>query len=403
MKKGEEIRPLILEVAKQITATLLVGLFLLPLAGAAKAASLNDLKQQKQDISKKITEDSKTAKQKQTEKKELEALISGLSRQINETEKKITDTQGKISQTQSAIAEIGGQISQKEQELVREQDKKKETLIAMYQSSQKSFFTMVLTSNSLSEVSSNADMIDALETKIETTIAEIQRLKAELEGQKREQEAKKVEFEKLKSQQQNYQVALDGQKAAKNRALTDTKSVIQDLEAQIADAKKRQSQVDSQISAIIAAQSKNNNRGIIARDRGTSAVGLQWPIDYIYISQGFSDPWIFNPSRPHGGLDLVNASGTPVYSSAGGTVLWAGSLGNYGYGRYVIIGHNARFTTLYGHLGNIAVSAGDEVKQGELIGDLTGDPSVAGYWTGPHSHFEVYENGSRVDPLGYLP
>ena len=73
--------------------------------------------------------------------------------------------------------------------------------------------------------------------------------------------------------------------------------------------------------------------------------------------------------------------------------------GSSGYGNYVVLGHANGVTTLYGHLNQILVRPGDQVKQGDTLG-LEGS---TGYSTGPHVHFEVRLNGVPVDPLNYLP
>ena len=67
------------------------------------------------------------------------------------------------------------------------------------------------------------------------------------------------------------------------------------------------------------------------------------------------------------------------------------------YGNYVVISHGSGNTTLYGHMSSRKAQVGQEVKQGEVIG-ITGS---TGNSTGPHLHFEVTENGQRVNPLSH--
>ena len=70
-----------------------------------------------------------------------------------------------------------------------------------------------------------------------------------------------------------------------------------------------------------------------------------------------------------------------------------------GYGNYVTIYHSNGSTTLYGHMSSIAVTAGQTVSQGQVIGYV----GSTGYSTGPHLHFEVRVNGTCVDPVQYFP
>lgn len=100
--------------------------------------------------------------------------------------------------------------------------------------------------------------------------------------------------------------------------------------------------------------------------------------------------------RYHSGLDMAAEYGQAVHAAAPGMVTLAGWVSGYGY--TVILDHGGGVETLYGHNESLAVSAGQTVKQGEMIA-LAGS---TGYSTGPHCHFEVRENGVTVDPNAYL-
>ncbi|AHC14614.1 M23 family metallopeptidase [Salinispira pacifica] len=101
--------------------------------------------------------------------------------------------------------------------------------------------------------------------------------------------------------------------------------------------------------------------------------------------------------RFHNGVDWANRVGTPIKASMAGTVVHVESqIGNYG--RFVIIQHPRGFQTLYAHMDSIAVSRGEYVSQGEMIGRM----GNTGRSTGPHLHFSLIRNGNFVDPLAYL-
>lgn len=97
----------------------------------------------------------------------------------------------------------------------------------------------------------------------------------------------------------------------------------------------------------------------------------------------------------HGGTDIAAPQGTPILAAAEGTVVAA--TWHNGYGYYVKIKHNNTYSTLYGHCSELHVSAGQKVKQGQLIAKV----GSTGYSTGPHLHYEVIQNGVRVDALRY--
>ena len=107
-----------------------------------------------------------------------------------------------------------------------------------------------------------------------------------------------------------------------------------------------------------------------------------------------SDP-ITGEFSTHGGTDIAAPQGTPILAAADGTVVAA--TWHNGYGYYVKIKHNNTYSTLYGHCSELHVSTGQKVKQGQLIAKV----GSTGYSTGPHLHYEVIQNGVRVDALRY--
>jgi murein DD-endopeptidase MepM/ murein hydrolase activator NlpD len=98
----------------------------------------------------------------------------------------------------------------------------------------------------------------------------------------------------------------------------------------------------------------------------------------------------------HAGVDFGAPTGSPIYAAEGGTVYSAGWRG--GYGNTIVIEHGGGLTTLYAHQSRFAVSAGQQVSRGQVIGYV----GSTGQSTGPHLHFEVRVNGATRDPMGYL-
>lgn len=121
-----------------------------------------------------------------------------------------------------------------------------------------------------------------------------------------------------------------------------------------------------------------------------------WPFEEDqYISSRFGtrvDP-ISGEIKTHGGTDIAAPLGTPILAAADGTVVTATWHNSYGY--YVKIKHDDTYSTLYAHCSALHVSVGQTVKQGQVIADC----GSTGYSTGPHCHFEVIQNGMRVDAL----
>lgn len=99
----------------------------------------------------------------------------------------------------------------------------------------------------------------------------------------------------------------------------------------------------------------------------------------------------------HMAFDIANPSQPPVTAAGDGVVLSAEYL-NYGYGRHTIIDHGGGLATLYAHLTEIYVKAGDKVSRGQVIGKM----GSTGRSTGTHLHFEVRKNGTPVNPASFL-
>lgn len=98
----------------------------------------------------------------------------------------------------------------------------------------------------------------------------------------------------------------------------------------------------------------------------------------------------------HTGVDLADATGTPIYAAADGRVIGCGYSG--GYGLAVKISHPFGFQTLYGHMSSLYAACGSYVRKGQTIGRV----GATGRATGPHLHYEVRIMDHPVNPMPYL-
>lgn len=125
---------------------------------------------------------------------------------------------------------------------------------------------------------------------------------------------------------------------------------------------------------------------------------FDWPIDSARLSRGFRQRQAGVHRRPHLGIDLAAAYGTPIYAAQDGRVIYTGHEFR-GFGRLIMIEGLHGFATFYAHLSKIKVHQGQIVKKGFLIGSM----GKTGRATGVHLHFEIRKNRSPVDPMVYLP
>ncbi|HEX6358771.1 M23 family metallopeptidase [Actinophytocola sp.] len=98
----------------------------------------------------------------------------------------------------------------------------------------------------------------------------------------------------------------------------------------------------------------------------------------------------------HYGIDIANTIGTPILSAMAGEVIDSGPAS--GFGLWVRVQHAGGLITVYGHINESLVSVGQQVAAGEQIATL----GNRGESTGPHLHFEVHQDGTKIDPLPWL-
>ena len=128
-----------------------------------------------------------------------------------------------------------------------------------------------------------------------------------------------------------------------------------------------------------------------------------WPLPQSFtITSPFGyrqDPFTGEMSY-HGGTDIAAPQGTPILAAADGTVTVANGTDPWGgsYGYHVKLDHGGGMETLYAHCLAIAVTAGQQVQQGEVIGYV----GSTGNSTGKHLHFEVREKGQKINPTNYF-
>ncbi len=132
--------------------------------------------------------------------------------------------------------------------------------------------------------------------------------------------------------------------------------------------------------------------------RSLAPIPVRRPVQDVDISSGFGprmDPFLGSPAL-HSGLDFRGTTGDPVRTAGAGTVVSAGRSG--GFGLMVEVDHGHDLTTRYAHLSAIAVSEGQRLSAGQVIGRL----GSTGRSTGPHLHWETRIDGEAVDPQRFM-
>lgn len=198
-----------------------------------------------------------------------------------------------------------------------------------------------------------------------------------------------------------YQKQLAAEKAAAEKAAAEKAAAEQAAKAAQAAAQKAAQQQKQQSSGSSASGSSSSS-GSQSSQTTASASGFLWPIASSHrVTSPFG--WRTHPitgrQHLHGGIDIAAPNGTPIMASKAGVVV----ISQYGssYGNYVVISHPDGTRTLYAHMSQRNVSAGDTVRQGQTVG-LVGS---TGSSTGNHLHFETWtgsSSSSRVNPMQFF-
>lgn len=250
-----------------------------------------------------------------------------------------------------------------------------------------------------------ADLLTAIDD-----VGEIMESDKELEDEyiaaRENTEAVKADYESTRTELGAIQDQLRAEQEELENDIEEAIQVILNLES---DLENRQAEYDAIMAAEDAANATIDKmvaeleaaRAAAAAAAGSSGGSANasgsflWPVaSYVYVSSRFGlriHP-ITGEQKTHTGMDIASNQGTAVYASDGGSVTLAGW--NGGYGNCIMIDHGNGYVTLYGHLSSISVSVGQTVSQGNTIGAV----GSTGNSTGPHLHFEVLQNGTRIDP-----
>jgi murein DD-endopeptidase MepM/ murein hydrolase activator NlpD len=279
---------------------------------------------------------------------------------------------------------------------------------AMEENGKYTYWALIFKSKSFSDLLSNIDMIGEIMDADKRLYDQYTAARENTEKVKAEYEATLAQLQSKQEELKTEKEELESQIAAATQVILDLQSNIDEYTAAYNENAAAESTLQSQIdtlSAQLKAQEEAARKAAEAAKQtytgtGSTATGsFVWPIpSSTYVTSGFGlriHP-IFGTERYHNGIDISANSGATIVAADSGTIAIATYSSSYG--NYVMIYHSNGTSTLYAHMSSIAVSVGDSVKQGQTIGYV----GSTGWSTGPHCHFEIAVNGTRVNPLNYF-
>ena len=360
-------------------------------AFSQESGSLDELKQQQQQIDQQRSAVQKERDRVQRLEKSAQGNLTGIRKTIQVTAAQLQANEAKLQKATQRLKKLQIALDSADR-TYRQKQSATGSRLRFLQRQQKSHgWAVLLQSQSLNDfldrcyqlrrvyktdrkilinLKSEADRLDRQQTQVEQQKNQIALITQELLAQKSESEA-----------QATYQ----------NQVVDRLKTDRRALEAAEAQLEKDSQGIGLLIQRRVAQERAKN--GIVVLGTGQ----MSYPNDG-EITSGFG--WRMHPilgyQRFHSGVDFGADYGSTIRAADRGVVIFAGWYG--GYGNAVIIDHGNNITTLYGHSSGLYVSEGQAIERGQPIAAV----GSTGLSTGPHLHFEVRQNGEPVDPMAYF-
>ena len=331
-----------------------------------------------------------------------EGVLSGTIQRLGE---ELDQLRGEVATLRNREAIVQAELDKKEAELKRAKERLavlrvqlkrslkvlRERLVAIYESSSPDTLTVILNSDGFDDLLSRYEYLKRIQSQDTSIAVRVRDLRNEtrdtverVRAARNEIAAKRAELARTRSELESREGALASARQQDQQALAQVEDHQHHLEGEIGD-------LEGEIQAQLQAASSSVPTQPAGPIQGESSAGFVWPVNGAVVS-GFGMRW----GQLHAGVDIAVPAGTPIVAAASGTVVLAAYTG--GYGNYTCVDHGGGISTCYAHQSSYAVSSGQSVDQGQVIGSV----GCTGHCFGDHLHFEVRVNGSPVDPMGYL-
>lgn len=383
-------------VMTMMLALCLLSVDLAPALAVVTQADIDALKRESQVLDSKKAEMEKQLDELADDKAEVLARRKLLDDQIANTSAQIKNIETQIADYSSLIAQSEEELADAEAREAAQYELFCKRVRAMEEQGTVDYWSVLFRATSFSDLLGRLDIINEIMEYDQRVIDQLKVLQEEISSKKTELEARQAESEAAKAVLVTKKQELDRQRQEANALVQE----LQKNESQYQGALDALDQEEERIQKRIVQMSKElaAQQAAQGRPAGASSGGYIWPVDSRYITStvgGRSSPGGVG-STNHKGTDIGRVGYTSsIYAAKAGTVIV--SQYSSSYGNYVVISHGSGNTTLYGHMSSRKVEEGQYVQQGQVIG-ITGS---TGNSTGPHLHFEITENGVRVNPLSH--
>ena len=372
-------------------------------AFAVTQSEIDALKSQKSQLASQKNSLQSTINSLQGQQHDQIALKNALDEKNAITVKQILNLNEQIELHTQLIEQKTKEVDEAQKVADAQLEKYKVRVRAMEESGRYNYFEVLFGASSIGEFLSLIDDIGdimrsdkELEDAYRQSVADLKAVKAEYEQAKAEMEDSKTELETLKAQQEKDIAEAASVIASLQGDISSNSSLLSQLSEQ---EKQLNADIQKKVDELNKQQEANKGNNGSGSTVGTG--NLVWPSYCTYITsrQGPRTHPITGEYRNHGGTDIGASYGSAIYAADSGTVVRSADGWNGGWGNYVMIDHGNGMQTLYAHMSSRAVSVGQTVSRGQTIGYV----GSTGMSTGAHLHFEMYINGSRIDPQTRYP
>jgi len=322
-----------------------------------------------------------------------------LDQQISVQEKEISNVESQISTYAQLITQTQAELADAQEREAAQYELFCRRVRAMEEEGSVSYWAVLFKADNFSDLLDRLDAVNEIMNADQAVIDQLKALQDEISQKEASLQSSKADSEAAKTDLESKKSALESQRKQANQLIQQLASNQDETEAAIDGLAEEEEAIQKRIqdmSRKLAEEQAAANGGKVSN---AALGGYIWPVDSHYVTSTFggrASPGGIG-STNHKGVDIGRVGyTTTVHAAKAGTVLIAQRSSSYG--NYVVISHGSGNTTLYGHMSSLSVSAGTNVKQGDAIG-ITGS---TGNSTGPHLHFEISENGVRINPLKYL-
>ena len=375
---------------------------------ATTQAEIDELKEQRNQLKEQQKDIQNTVNSLRGQQDKLIELKTALDEKNAITLQQILNLEEQITLHEELIEQKSVEL-EKAQDVADEQLKRLKVRIRnMEENGRYNYIAVLFGAESISEFLSLMDDIGDimksdrdLENSYKEAVTDLKTVKSEYEEARLELKEQKAELTNLSAQLEKDILEANAAIQELEGDISANSAILSQLNAQ---DKEMQDKINQKIKELNEQNKPSNpsNPSNPSKPSGSGTLTV-WPSYCTYITsvQGNRVHPITGQYGTHGGTDIGASYGSAIYAAGSGTVVTAynNSAYNGGYGNYAMINHGNGIQTLYAHMSVCSVTVGQTVSAGQTIGYV----GSTGRSTGPHLHFEVRVNGSRVDPQSYYP